>query len=121
MLNKGANGETMVFEPSFIQANVGDTLKFVPVNKGHSVDRIRGKSVPEGAKVIKGRLNKELVYKLDKEGAYAFSCKPHLAMGMVGLAVAGKPTNLEDIKALKIRGKKSRVRFKKLLEKAEAL
>ena len=41
MLNKGAKG-AMVFEPDFIKAAVGDTIKFVIVDKGHNAESIKG-------------------------------------------------------------------------------
>ncbi|TWH30163.1 hypothetical protein L611_003300000290 [Aminobacter sp. J15] len=34
MLNKGAKG-AMVFEPDFIQVEVGDTVTFIPTDKSH--------------------------------------------------------------------------------------
>ncbi len=34
MLNKGADGQAMVFEPAAVKANVGDVITFVPVDKG---------------------------------------------------------------------------------------
>ena len=36
MLNKGSDGERMVFEPAFIQAAPGDTVKFVAADRGHN-------------------------------------------------------------------------------------
>ena len=41
MLNKGAKG-TMVFEPDLIVAAPGDTIRFVPTDKGHNVETIKG-------------------------------------------------------------------------------
>ena len=34
MLDNGKGG-AMVFEPGFLKAEVGDTVTFVPTNKGH--------------------------------------------------------------------------------------
>ena len=36
MLDNGKGGG-MVFEPGFLKAEVGDTVTFVPTNKGHWV------------------------------------------------------------------------------------
>ena len=41
MLNKGAKG-AMVFEPDLIVAAPGDTIRFVPTDKGHNVETIKG-------------------------------------------------------------------------------
>ena len=116
MLNKGSDGQNMVFEPAIIKVNIGDRVKFLPTDKGHSVQSFRKKqSRPVGAKGFKSRLNKEYVYKVEHEGIHVIQCKPHYAMGMVGLIIAGKPVNLEKIKKLKIRGKKAKARFKAML------
>ena len=116
MLNKGSDGEKMVFEPAVIKVNVGDSVKFLPTTKGHSVQSFKGKkSRPEGAKKFKSKLNKVHVYKVEKEGVHVIQCKPHYAMGMIGMIVAGRPVNLETIKKLKVRGKKAKKRFKAML------
>jgi len=36
MLNKGVAG-SMVFEPAFVQVQPGDTVTFIPTDKGHNV------------------------------------------------------------------------------------
>ena len=116
MLNKGSDGEKMVFEPAVIKVKVGDSVKFIPTTKGHSVQSFKGKkSRPEGAKKFKSKLNKEYTYKVEHEGIHVIQCKPHYAMGMIGMIVAGKPTNLETIKKLKVRGKKAKKRFKAMM------
>ena len=58
MLNKGAKG-AMVFEPDFIAAAPGDTIRFVPTDKGHNVETIKG-MVPEGATPVKSKLSEEV-------------------------------------------------------------
>jgi plastocyanin len=42
MLNKGSDGEAMVFEPAAVKAQPGDTIRFVPVDKGHDVVSMPG-------------------------------------------------------------------------------
>ena len=107
MLNKGAKG-AMVFEPDFIAAAPGDTIRFVPADKGHNVETIKG-MLPEGATPIKSKFNEEITVTFDKEGVYGFKCLPHYAMGMVALATVGTPTNLEAAKAVKQSGKAKKV------------
>ena len=41
MLNKGEKG-TMVFQPDYIKAAPGDTIRFLPTDKGHNVETIKG-------------------------------------------------------------------------------
>ncbi|MBN9244051.1 MAG: pseudoazurin [Mesorhizobium sp.] len=103
MLNKGAQG-VMVFEPNFVQAAPGDTVTFVPTDKGHDAASIDG-MLPEGAQSFKGQISKPITITLDKEGVYGVKCVPHFGMGMVALIVAGKPVNLEQAKAAKLPGK----------------
>ena len=103
MLNKGAKG-AMVFEPDLVVAAPGDTIRFVPTDKGHNVETIAG-MLPEGAEPFKGKYNKELTITLDAEGVYGVKCSPHYAMGMVALIRVGNPANAEEAKAVKQSGK----------------
>jgi len=103
MLNKGEKG-VMVFEPDFVQAEVGDTIRFVAVDKGHNAESVKG-MLPEGVKTFKGKINEEFVLTLDAEGVYGIKCTPHYSMGMVMLVVAGAPVNIEQARAVKHPGK----------------
>ena len=88
MLNKGADGERMVFEPAFIQAQPGDTIKFIATDKGHNAEVNTG-MLPDGAEAFKGKINEEIEVTLDTEGVYGVICKPHFAMGMVMIIAIG--------------------------------
>ncbi len=88
MLNKGSDGEGMVFEPAFVQAAPGDTVKFVATDKGHNAEVNKG-MLPEGAEPFKGKINEELEVTLDVPGVYGVICKPHFAMGMVMTIAVG--------------------------------
>jgi pseudoazurin len=103
MKNKGTDGTAMVFEPGFVRAAVGDTIKFVPVDKGHFVQNFPG-MWPEGVAEVKGKMNEELVVTMDKDGLYAFKCAPHFPMGMVALVQVGNAPVTDAIKAIKIGG-----------------
>lgn len=101
MLNKGAAG-TMVFEPAFIQALPGDTVTFIPTDKGHNVEAIKD-MLPEGVDIFKSKINETYTLTVDVPGVYGIKCTPHFAMGMVGLIFVGDDTtNLETIKAIKV-------------------
>ncbi len=96
MLNTGKEGP-MVFEPSYLKAEVGDTVIFAPTEKG--LHNSQSLLLPAGATAWKGANDVEVKVKLDKEGVYLYVCEPHKVMGMVGVIQAGKPTNLADAKA----------------------
>ena len=97
MKNNGTEG-SMVFEPAVVQAQVGDTIHFVPTDMGHNAQTVKG-LLPEGSTGWKGKMNKPVSVTLDKEGVYVYKCRPHTVMAMVGVVVAGEPVNLEKIKA----------------------
>ncbi len=103
MLNKGAKG-SMVFEPDFVKAVPGDTIRFVPVDKGHNVETIKG-MFPDGAEAFKSKFNETFSVTLDKEGLYGVKCTPHYGMGMVALIQVGNPVNIEEAKVIKQSGK----------------
>ena len=103
MLNKGEKG-AMVFQPNFIMAAPGDTVTFVPTDKGHDAASIDG-MIPDGAQPFKGEMSKPVTVTLDKEGVYGVKCVPHYGMGMVALVVVGKPVNLQQAEAVKQPGK----------------
>jgi pseudoazurin len=103
MLNKGVKG-AMVFEPDFVKAAPGDTVKFTSVDKGHNAETVKG-MMPEGAEAFKGKINEEITITLTSEGVYGVKCLPHYGMGMVALIVVGNPVNLDAAKAVKQSGK----------------
>ena len=103
MLNKGEKG-AMVFEPDFVQAAPGDTIRFVPTDRTHNAETVKG-MVPDGAKAFKSKVNEDFSVTLTEEGVYGVKCTPHYAMGMVMLVVVGEPANLEEAKAVKHPGK----------------
>jgi len=107
MLNKGADG-LMVFEPSLIKIEPGDTVRFVASDKSHNAETIKG-MLPEGATPFAGKMNEDVVVTFDNPGAYGIKCMPHYAMGMVALVVVGKPDNLDQAKAVPQTGKAKQI------------
>jgi pseudoazurin len=117
MLNKGAEG-TFVFEPALVKIQPGDSVRFVPSDKGHNAESIEG-MIPDGAAPFNGKMGDEIVVTFDKPGVYGFKCKPHYPMGMVGMIVVGAPANTEAAKAVAQPGKAKSV-FAGLFEKLAA-
>lgn len=109
MLNKGKNG-VMVFEPGAVKIAKGDTVTFIPTDKSHNAETVKG-MLPEGATPFKGKMNETVKITFDVPGAYAVKCMPHVGMGMIGLVVVGDaPANLEAVKTSKL-PKKARERL----------
>lgn len=117
MLNKGEKGG-MVFQPDFIKASPGDTIKFVPTDKGHNVESIKG-MLPENVEKFKSKFNKEFVLTVSENGLYGVKCTPHYGMGMVALIAVGDPTNEEDALAVKQPGK-AKERFAAIFDEYNA-
>jgi pseudoazurin len=108
MLNKSADGKAMVFEPAFVKAAAGDTIKFVATDAGHNAETIKD-AIPAGAEPFKSKPGKDFEVTLTAEGVYLVKCSPHYAMGMVMAVQVGAPTNLDAIKAVKTNKKSEEV------------
>ena len=67
--------------------DVGDTIEWLPKNKGHNVEFLVGtnmKALPE-----KSDLDVSHRITFDLSGVYLYQCTPHGNMGMLGLIVVG--------------------------------
>lgn len=116
MVNKDSTGKVMQFEPAYLKVAPGDTVHFVPVDKGHDTQSMY---VPEGAEGWKSKLSQPLDLTFTTEGFYAFKCNPHFAMGMVGLIEVGEGGSTDPVTTLKVPGK-AKARFDELLAEAAA-
>lgn len=97
MLNAGIGG-AMVFEPAVVNALPGDTIRYVPTDRGHNAELITG-MLPAGAVVTRGAMGKEFFLKVTTQGVYGVKCAPHYSAGMVGLVKVGAAANLDAAKA----------------------
>lgn len=95
MLNRGEDGEVMVFDPASLQIAPGDTVRFVATDRGHNAEAIL-EMTPEDADAFKGRINEEIEITFDIEGLYGIKCTPHYAMGMVMTVAVGEVTEVPD-------------------------
>jgi pseudoazurin len=113
MLNKRNDGAKMVYSEDITRIDVGDTITWVPADKGHNVEII---AAPEGFDIPKkSKLNKEVAITFDTPGVYLYQCTPHKSMGMIALVVVGDDTsNLDTVADAKVRGK-SKKKLKELL------
>ena len=113
MLNKDADGNKMVFEPMLIKANKGDTVTFLPTEKGHMAASMKG-MLPEGIKKFKGKINKAVSIVVSEDGLYGIKCTPHFANGMIAIIAVGD-VNVEGFLDGKKIHKKSKARMEEML------
>ena len=75
---------------------VGDTVEWLPKNKGHNVEFLAG---PDMADLPpKSNMNEFHSVRFEKQGVYLYGCTPHLNMGMLGLVVVGNDLhNINEI------------------------
>ena len=108
MLNKQGK-ESMVFSEKIVRVNIGDEVLWKATDKGHNVEFIK-KGVPEGVAKFKSKYNKDVEFKFDVPGIYAYWCTPHKSMGMIGFVVVGdNKSNLDAIKAIRYTGKSKKL------------
>ena len=98
MLNQGQDG-VMVFEPSLLKINVGDTVTFKATDAAHNSASIPG-MIPNGASSWNGELSRDISVTFDVPGVYGYQCTPHAMMAMVG--VIQVDNNTENLDAVKI-------------------
>ena len=116
MLNK--NKETkkrMVYSQELVKIEAGQSIEWVPTDKGHNVEMLAG---PDGYELPKKtKLNQPVNMTFKVPGIYLYQCSPHAALGMIGLIVVGGDTsNMDAIKSKKLTGSKSKKKRDKLLK-----
>ena len=113
MLNKRDDGAKMVYSQDIAKVNVGDTITWIPKDKGHNVEFV---AAPEGWDIPKkSKNNKEVSITFDVPGIYYYQCTPHKGMGMIALVVVGDDTSNKDAIAKAKALGKSKKKLKKLL------
>ena len=113
MLNKDAEGNRMVYSQEIARIATGDTVTWVPTDKGHNVEIV---AAPKGFDIPKKSKNgKEVAIRFEVPGIYYYWCTPHKGMGMIGLVVVGdNVSNKNAIAKAKAIGK-SKKKLKALL------
>ena len=112
MLNK-LEKEKMVYSIKVAKVDIGDTIIWKSVDKGHNVEFVE---MPEGVEKFKSKISKDAEYTFEVTGIYLYICTPHKAMGMIGLVVVGGDlSNIDKIKKAKMKGKSKKI-FKELLK-----
>ncbi len=89
LLSRG-NAGAFVFEPAILRIAPGDSVTFVPVDKGHGASLIGGMA-PAGAIAWQGKLNRPVTVTFRQEGVYGVRCAAHYSLGMAGMIIVGDP------------------------------
>ena len=119
MLNKRDDGAKMVYSEDISRVDVGETITWLPTDKGHNVEFISKNGVPEGVEKFKSKVGKDAEFTFTIPGIYAYWCVPHKTMGMIGFVIVGDDlSNLDSIKKVKFLGKSKKI-AKKLIEEIE--
>ena len=87
------------FSPSNINANVGDTIKWVWVSGSHTTTST---IIPSLAAVWDANLNSgstTFIYKILIAGTYNYKCTPHESMGMTGV-INASPSAITQIETV---------------------
>lgn len=104
MRNQGTDG-VMVFEPSVLRIEAGDSVTFKATDAGHNSASIAG-MIPSGAESWDGSMSQDITITFLEEGTYVYQCTPHLMMAMVGVITVGDLSkNLEQIEAAAVNKK----------------
>ena len=84
------------FSIEVVNIDIGDTVEWLPKNKGHNVEFLAG---PDMAGLPpKSNMNEFHSVLFERPGVYLYGCTPHLNMGMLGLVVVGNDLhNLDEI------------------------
>ena len=84
------------FSIEMANIGVGDTVEWLPKNKGHNVEFLAGPDMAELPS--KSNVNEFHSVRFEKQGVYLYGCTPHLNMGMLGLVVVGNDLhNINEI------------------------
>ena len=108
MLNKRDDGAKMVYSEDISRVDVGETITWLPTDKGHNVEFIAG---PDGFEIPKkSKLNKEYSFTFEVPGVYLYQCTPHKGLGMIALVVVGGDTSNKDgVAGAKTLGKSKKI------------
>ncbi|MEL6683157.1 MAG: pseudoazurin [Pseudomonadota bacterium] len=111
-----------VFLPRIQVIQPGDTVTFVPTDRGHNSESVE-EMTPEGFAGWEGQIGKEVSAVLDQPGFYGYICTPHATVGMVGLVVVegeGMLDNLEAAKGARQRGRAKGI-WEEIWEEVDAM
>ncbi len=81
--------------------DVGDTIEWLPTNKGHNVEFLAGPNIDSLAEKSDIDVSHSVTFTFP--GIYLYQCTPHGNMGMLGLIVVGNNfNNLDKIEEVEL-------------------
>ena len=84
------------FSIEVVNIDVGDTVEWLPKNKGHNVEFLAGPNMADLPP--KSNINEFHSVLFERPGVYLYGCTPHLNMGMLGLVLVGNDLhNINEI------------------------
>ena len=83
MLNQGTEG-VMIFEPSVLKINPGDSVTFKSIDAAHNSASISS-MIPNNAQAWNSDLSRDITVDFNIPGVYVYQCTPHVMMAMVGV------------------------------------
>ncbi|MFN0024533.1 MAG: plastocyanin/azurin family copper-binding protein [Parvularculaceae bacterium] len=119
MKTKAAGGKLNAFEPDFVRANIGDTVRIEVGDMGHNGEAMTG-VWPAGVPAFKGQINKPVTFTVTADGLYGVKCLPHHGAGMVALIAVGNAPVTDAHRKVRQPGPLATKRFGELLTLAAA-
>ncbi|MUG04023.1 pseudoazurin [Bombella sp. ESL0378] len=116
MLTHGSDG-AYAFEPGVVRIHSGDSVRFIPTDRGHNVQSIPG-MIPAGAQSFSVPFSQERTIKFTTPGVYGYKCLPHYSFGMVGLVVVDNANNEAQARKAPMYGK-AKDRFEQLFQQVD--
>ena len=82
-----------------VRIDIGDTIEWLPKNKGHNVEFLIGPKM--NSLPIKSKIDERHSVVFTIPGVYLYGCTPHANMGMLGLIIVGNDFhNIEKLKEI---------------------
>ena len=82
-----------------VRIDIGDTIEWLPKNKGHNVEFLIGPKM--NSLPVKSKIDERYSVVFTIPGVYLYGCTPHANMGMLGLIIVGNDFhNIEKLKEI---------------------
>ena len=82
-----------------VRIDIGDTIEWLPTNKGHNVEFLIGPKM--SSLPVKSKIDERHSVVFAIPGVYLYGCTPHANMGMLGLIIVGNDFhNIEKLKEI---------------------